>query len=162
MIITIIAAMAENRVIGRDNELPWDLPSDLKRFKELTFGHSVIMGRKTFESIGHPLPGRRNIVITRGEHHLLAGCLVVPDLPAAITACAGEAEIFICGGEGVFREALAMAHKIYLTIIDEEFDGDTYFPAIPDDFVEIGRETVMDDALPYDFVQYERRAGERG
>jgi dihydrofolate reductase len=162
MIITIIAAMAENRVIGRDNEMPWDLPSDLKRFRELTTGHSIIMGRKTFESIGHPLPDRRNIVITRGVHQLPAGCVAVPDLPSAIAVCEGEDEVFVCGGEGVFREAMAIAHRIYLTIIDEEFDGDAYFPDIPDDFVEIGRQSFMDDALPYDVVHYERRAGERG
>jgi len=156
MIISIIAAMAENRVIGRKNELPWDLPSEHRRFKEITMGHPIILGRKTFESIGRPLPGRRNIIIATQQGFSPEGCTVVKDLRAAITASEGADEVFICGGESVFREAMPLADRIYLTIVDEEFDGDAFFPEIPDDFVEVSRIRVEEDVLPYDMVLYER------
>jgi len=155
MIISIIAAMGENKVIGRENEMPWDIPSELQLFKERTMGHPVVMGRKTFESIGHPLPGRKNIIISSQQGFAPAGCIVVGDLPSAITAAEGADEVFICGGESVFREAMLIADRIYLTIIDEEFDGDTFFPEIPGDFVEIERQT-HEDILPYAMVRYER------
>lgn len=156
MIISIIAAMAENRVIGRENKLPWDLPSEHRRFKAITMGHPVIMGRKTFESIGHPLPGRKNVIIATRPGFSPAGCDVVNDLQSAIAACKGADEVFICGGESVFREAMPLADRIYLTIVNEEFDGDAYFPEIPDDFMEVRRARVEEDALPYDMVLYER------
>ena len=158
MVISIIAAMGENRVIGRGNEMPWDIPSELLRFKERTMGHPVIMGRKTFESIGHPLPGRKNIIISGQQGFAPEGCIVVRDLQSAITAAEGADEVFICGGESVFREAMPHADSIYLTIIEEEFDGDTFFPEIPDDFVEVERQT-FEDILPYAVVRYERRRG---
>jgi dihydrofolate reductase len=159
MIISIIAAMSENRVIGRENELPWDIPSDLRRFRELTMGHPIIMGRKTFESIGHALPGRTNIIITEQKDYSADGCVVVHDLHSAISACDGANEVFICGGEAIYREAMPLAHRIYLTIIDEEFDGDAFFPEIPEDLVEAGR-TTIEDVLPYDVVLYQRKAGD--
>jgi dihydrofolate reductase len=155
MIISIIAAMAENRVIGRGNEMPWDIPSELQLFKERTLGHPVIMGRKTFESIGHPLPGRTNIIITGQQGFACEGCVVVRDLRSAITAADGADEVFICGGESVFREAMQLADRIYLTVIDEEFEGDVFFPEIPDDFVEVERKS-FEDVLPYVIVRYER------
>jgi len=158
MIISIIAAMAENRVIGRQNKLPWDLPSEHRRFKEITMGHPIIMGRKTFESIGHPLSGRKNIIITTQQGFSPEGCVVVNDLQAAIRDCEGADEVFICGGEAVFREAMPLADKIYLTIVEEEFDGDALFPEIPDAFVEVERKK-FDDILPYAMVRYERKAG---
>lgn len=157
MIISIIAAMAENRVIGRRNELPWDLPSEHRRFREITMGHPVIMGRRTFESIGHPLPGRKNIIITTQQGFAPEGCSVVNDLQAAITTCEGADEVFICGGEAVFREAMPLADRIYLTVVEEEFDGDAFFPAIPDDFVEVERKS-FDDVLSYSMLRYERKA----
>lgn len=156
MIISIIAAMAENRVIGRENQIPWEIPSELRRFQETTMGHPVIMGRKTFESIGHHLPGRKNIIITKQEDFAPAGCVVARDLQEAVAAAAGADEIFICGGETVFREAMPIAHRIYLTVIDEEFDGDAFFPDIPADFVEVDRQS-FEDLLPYDVVRYERK-----
>jgi dihydrofolate reductase len=156
MIVSIIAAMAENRVIGRDNEMPWEIPSELKRFKEITMGHPVIMGRKTFESIGHLLPGRKNIIITGQQDYSVPETVIVPDLQAALAACEGSDEAFICGGDTVYRDALPLADRIYLTIIDEEFDGDSFFPEIPDDFVEVRRTRVEDDVLPYDTILYER------
>ena len=157
MIISIIAAMAENRVIGRENELPWNLPSEHRRFREITMRHPVIMGRRTFESIGHPLPGRKNIIITAQQGFTCEGCTVVVDLQSAIAACVGADEIFICGGESVFREAMPLADRIYLTIVDEEFDGDAFFPEIPDDFVEVERKS-FEDVLPYAMVRYERKS----
>ena len=157
MIISIIAAMAENRVIGRKNEMPWDIPSELRLFKERTMGHPVIMGRKTFESIGHPLPGRTNIIISGQKDYAPEGCIVVNSLQAAITACEGADEVFICGGAAVFRAAMPLADRIYLTIVEEEFDGDSFFPEIPDDFVEVERKS-FEDILPYAVVRYERKA----
>jgi len=156
MIISIIAAMAENRVIGRGDEMPWEIPSELQRFKEITMGHPVIMGRKTFESIGHPLPGRKNIVITRQQDYSAADTVVVPDLQAGLAAAAGADEVFICGGDTVYREAMPIVDRIYLTVIDEEFDGDSFFPEIPRDFVEVSRTRVENDVLPYDAILYER------
>ena len=156
MIISLIAAMAENRVIGRNNTIPWDLPADRKRFRALTLGHPVIMGRKTFESLAGPLPGRKNIVITRQMDYRAEGCFIAHDLASAV-AMAGEAdELFICGGGEIYRQALPIADRIYLTIIHSQFDGDTRFPEIPEQFVEVGRETV-EDAVPYSFVLYDKR-----
>jgi dihydrofolate reductase len=156
MLITIIAAMDENRVIGRDNQMPWDLPSDRKRFHAITRAHPVILGRKTFESIGRPLSNRKNIVLSRQEDYHAAGCTVVHGLEAAFAACAGAAEAFICGGEEVFRETIALADRLYLTIVHEEFDGDAYFPEIPPFFEEVGRRTI-EDFISYDIVFYKKK-----
>ncbi len=156
MIITIIAAMAENRVIGRNGFIPWDIPADRRRFQELTMGHSVIMGRRTFESIGRELPGRRMIVISRQPGYRAEGCHVVPDFASALAACAVEDEAFICGGEEVYRAALAVADRIQLTVIHREFGGDVRFPAIPGSFVEVAREEGS-DPIPFAFVLYERQ-----
>ena len=142
-------------MIGRENEMPWDIPSELRRFKETTLGHPVIMGRKTFESIGHPLPGRKNIIITSQQGYAAAGCIVARDLQRAISACEDSDEVFICGGAAVYTEAMPIADRIYLTIIDEEFDGDAFFPEIPNDFQEIERKSY-EDILPYDVVIYQR------
>jgi dihydrofolate reductase len=131
MIISIIAAMAENRVIGRDGAIPWDIPEDRRRFRELTMGRPVIMGRKTYESIGHPLPGRSTIVVTRKAGFRADGCLVVHDLQAALAACAGSDEVFVCGGEVIYREALPLAKRLYLTLVPGMVAGDTRFPEIP-------------------------------
>jgi dihydrofolate reductase len=109
--------MAANRVIGRNNALPWHLPADLKHFKALTLGHPVVMGRRTYESIGKPLPGRRNLVITRNRNFSAPGCEVVASLDAALTACGGAAEIFIIGGAELYRESLARAQRLELTDI---------------------------------------------
>lgn len=149
--------MAENRVIGRNGAIPWDLPGDRRRFRELTWGHPVIMGRRTFESIGRPLPGRRNIVLSRQEGYFAAGCIVVHDLPSALAA-AGEAdEIFVIGGGELYREALPRAERLYLTIVHREAEGDVLFPEIPPgEFVELERRAVPDN-LPCEFVIYQRR-----
>jgi dihydrofolate reductase len=155
MVISIIAAMAENRVIGRNNKMPWDLPSDRRRFHTITRGHPIIMGRKTFESIGRPLSGRTNIVLTRRKDYSPSGCTIVHDLKSALSACIGADEVFICGGEDIFRQTVALVDRIYLTVIHCSVIGDAFFPEIPSVFLEVGREEVL-DVMPYTLVQYNR------
>lgn len=143
MIVSLIAAMARNRVIGRDNALPWHIPADLRRFRDLTLGHTVIMGRKTYESIGKPLPGRRTVVVTRQEGYAVPGCIVVHSLEAALAAADCADEVFICGGGELYAEALPLAERIYLTVVSLEVAGDAVFPELPPGtFVETGREEV--------------------
>ncbi|MGE5172605.1 MAG: dihydrofolate reductase [Betaproteobacteria bacterium] len=156
MIISIIAAMAENRVIGRDNKMPWDLPSDRKRFHAITRGHPIILGRKTFESIGRPLSYRMNIVLTRQKDYHAEGAVIVHDLQSAFTACEGADEVFICGGEEIFRETIFLADRIYLTIVHRSVQGDAYFPDIPDHLSVTERREVVEDIMPYSLVLYER------
>lgn len=146
MIISIIAAMASNGVIGRAGALPWHLPVDLRRFRELTVGHTVIMGRKTFQSIGRPLPERVTIVLTRRGEFEAAGVAVAGSLQEALAAAAGEGEVFICGGGEVYRQAFPLADRIYLTVINREYAGDVLFPEIPSGwFVEVSREPFPGD-----------------
>jgi len=156
MIISIIAAMDEDRVIGRGNKLPWHLPVDLKRFRMLTLGHPVIMGRKTYESIGRPLDGRKNIVITRQAGYRAEGCFVVHDLRAAFEACGDAGEAFVLGGETLFRDVLPLADKVYLTVVQTRVEGDVRFPAIPEDLKLVSREQAK-DVFPLEFRLYERR-----
>lgn len=128
MIISIIAAMSRNQVIGQNNQLPWHLPVDLAHFKKTTLGKTVIMGYKTFESIGcRPLPKRRNIIISRQKREL-NGAECFSNLEAALATCSAEAEVMICGGAEIYRMALPIAHQMYLTIVDVDIAGDTYFP----------------------------------
>jgi dihydrofolate reductase len=158
--ICLIAALAANRVIGKNNVLPWRLTADLKRFKALTMGHPIVMGRKTYESIGRPLPGRRNLVITRNRDYNAPGCEVVSSLDAAIAACRGTREIFIIGGAGLFRESLPRAHCLEFTEIRTEIEGDVTFPEFcMGEWRETRREIHSDEAgIPfrYDFARYER------
>jgi len=155
MIISLIAAMAENRVIGRKNKMPWDLPSDRKRFHAITRGHPVILGRKTFESIGRPLSARTNIVLTRRTDYSAPGCIVVHDIESAFAACAEADEVFVCGGEEIFRETISMSDRIYLTLIHQLVEGDAYFPEIPPFFVEAERSEI-EDIMPYALLLYQR------
>lgn len=159
MILSLIAAMAENRVIGYRNAIPWNIPSDQKRFRDITMGHSVIFGRKTFEIIGRPLPGRKNVVLTRRKDYHAAGATSVHSLKEAFKKCEGD-EVFICGGGMVFHEAIALAQRIYLTVIHRPYEGDTFFPEIPEYFNEIKREEVT-DTPPYRFVFFERQGGRK-
>ena len=160
--VFLILARADNGVIGGDGGMPWHLPADLKRFKALTMGHPVLMGRKTYESIGKPLPGRRNLVITRNRGYSAPGCEVVHSLDAALDACPGAEEIFIIGGAELYREALPRAQRLEFTEIHAEFDGDTSFPPFPpDQWRETARECHGSEAgapFRYDFVRYERIA----
>jgi dihydrofolate reductase len=155
MIISLIAAMSKERVIGRDGKLPWHVPADLTRFKTITMGHAVVMGRKTFESIGHPLPGRRNIVLTRTVKEI-KGCEIAHSLHEAISATEGDEEIFICGGGEIFREALPLCQRIYLTVIQESYQGDVYFPEIPPTFHQLHIEERSDLTPPISFLVLEK------
>jgi len=156
MIISLIAAMAENRAIGNKNAIPWDIPSDQKRFRDITMGHVVIFGRKTFEIIGRPLSGRKNIVLTRQRDYRAEGAVVTHSLDEAFAACKDAGEVFICGGGMVFHETIALAQRVYLTIIHASFEGDVFFPEMPKYFIEIKREEIT-DMPPYSFVLFERK-----
>ena len=159
MILSQIAAMSDNHVIGKNNQLLWHMPNDLKHFKNTTSGHTVIMGRKTFDSVGKPLPKRRNIIITR-QPITIEGCEVVNSIEAALALCKNEDEVFIVGGAEIYRQSLHLSDRIYLTIIHHFFDGDSFFPEIsPNEWKEVSRENHPADeknAFPYSFVTYER------
>ncbi len=156
MVISIIAAMARNRVIGSHNAIPWRIPSDQRLFRSMTMGHSVLFGRVTYEGIGRPLDGRKTIVVTSRAHYQAPGAVVVHSLEEAFEEAKGDDVLFIGGGGTVFRETIEMADRIYLSIIHRNFDGDAWFPEIPDVFQEVKREEMI-DIMPYAFVQYERR-----
>ncbi len=151
MKLTIIAAIARNGVIGDQGRIPWHISDDLKRFKRLTLGHPIIMGRKTYESIGKPLPGRRNLVLTRQT--ALPGVESFASLGAALKACRDNETVFVIGGAEIYREALPMADVLYLTHVHRDVAGDTRFPDYsPAEWTEKTRE----DAVEYSFVEYER------
>lgn len=157
--ISLVAALARNRVIGRDGALPWHLPEDLRHFKALTLGHPVVMGRRTWESIGRPLPGRRNVVITRQDGYAATGAEVFRDLDSALQALAGAAEVFVIGGGEVYAAALPLADRLHLTELHAEVPGDALFPRFdPDDWVQASREPhAAHGGMRYDFVVYDRR-----
>jgi len=160
MLISIIAAVAENGVIGKNGALPWRLPADLARFKELTKGKAVIMGRKTYESIGKPLPDRINIVVTGDGAYQAPGCEVVASIEDVL-ALAKTDEVFCIGGADLYRQFLTRANKMYITQIHESFDGDTKFPDVSwEEWQEVSRtEGVADEKNPHahTFVVYERK-----
>jgi len=161
MSISFIVAMDQNRVIGRNNRLPWHLPADLAFVKKTTWGHPVLMGRKTYESIGRPLPGRTNVIFTRNRDYRAEGCEIVHTVEEAIAKFDGEGkELFILGGAEIYRLFLPIADRIYATEIAHEFEGDTFFPEIdPEIWREVSRQKgIRDEKNPYDydFVVYER------
>lgn len=161
MTVSFLLAMDRRGGIGIDNKLPWRLPADLAYFKRLTLGHTVLMGRRTYESIGKPLPKRRNIVVTRDRGYKAEGCEVVHDLEAALERFGREDELFVIGGSEIFKAALPEADKLYITYIDHEFAADTFFPAVEEaQWRLVSREPgVKDERNPYDyeFLVYERR-----
>jgi dihydrofolate reductase len=165
MRVSIIAAVATNRVIGKDNALPWRLPADLARFKRLTLGHHVVMGRRTFESIGRPLPGRTTVVLTRNEAYEPGGVRVAASLDEALdtAAGAGDDEAFVAGGAEVYRRALDRADRMYLTVVHGRVEGDAFFPEYDASaWAIVGREEhETDDRNPFrlSFVTYDRRGG---
>ena len=160
MTISIIVAIAQNNAIGKNNQLLWHMPNDLKHFKEITSGRTIIMGRKTFDSVGKPLPRRRNIVVTRQDIQI-PGCEVVKSVEEGLALCTGEDEVFIGGGAEIYKQAMDITNRIYLTIIHQEFEADTFFPEIDySQWAEISREDYQPDdknPLPYSFITLARR-----
>ncbi len=158
--ISVIAALAKNRVIGIENRLPWRLPEDLAHFKALTLGHPILMGRKTFESLGRPLPGRTNVVITRNPDYRPEGCLVAASIPAAIALCGEADEVFFIGGAELYAQAIPLADRLYITEVDVDAIGDAWFPDYDRRaFKEVSRVShtgEKGDPLRFDFVVYER------
>ena len=163
--LSILVAMARNRVIGRNNQLPWHLPADLKHFKSLTMGKPIVMGRKTYESIGRPLPGRTNIIITHQTNYQALGAIVVNSIAAALQACKDtnpiNNESFIIGGEKLFQQTLEICQRMYITEIQKDFEGDTFFPEFdPDVWEETQRDKHIaenNDNLEYHFVILDRK-----
>ena len=145
--ISLIVAMAKNRVIGANGAIPWHLPEELKRFKNLTMGHHILMGRKTWESIGRLLPGRETVVVTRQHSYKVPGATVTHSLGDAIQASSGDSQIFVIGGAELFREALPLASRLYLTTVDVEVAGDTFMPEFDmRQWREVGCDAVAADA----------------
>ncbi len=161
MDISLICAMSENRVIGINGDLPWRMPTDMARFRQLTMGHTVIMGRKTFESIGSALPNRKNIVLTRQLFFEAKGCEVANGIRHALSICKGE-KVFIIGGGEIYRQALPYANKMHITIVYTRVNGDAFFPDISlNEWRNIpGKKIKADDNNPYDyqFVLYVKRS----
>lgn len=159
MRISLIVAMGENQVIGADNRMPWHLPADLKRFRQITMGKPMLMGRKTYESIGRPLPGRKNIILTSNPDYEAPGCVVVHSLEQAFQAADAE-ELMVIGGSALYRECLPIAERLYLTQIHREFAGDTFFPEFDRAaWREVAREESEadpDSGLSYSFLVLER------
>ena len=157
--LSIIAAVARNGVIGLNNTLPWHLPEDLKRFRALTTGHHILMGRKTYESLGRLLPGRTTVIVSRRPDYRVTGAIVVNSLRQAISACGADEEVFVIGGAQLYREALPLANKLYLTRIEQDFNGDTHFPPLD---LKRWREVSSEAGLSahgfgYTFVTYENK-----
>ena len=162
---SILVAMASNRTIGINNKLPWRCPEDLKHFKALTMGHHLIMGRKTFDSIGKPLPGRTTVVVSRNHELKIAGCIMAHSLEQAIAACIGDSEIFVVGGAELYAQAMPLMDTLYITEIQKEVEGDAHFPEFKrDEWHEVSRAMHSQQEpqpLQYHFVTY-RRKGQYG
>jgi dihydrofolate reductase len=156
-VIACVVAHSANRVIGRDGDLPWHLPADLKRFRELTSGHAVVMGRRTYESLPdrfRPLPNRRNLVLSRDPAYTAPGAEVFPDLASALAACPDD--VFVIGGGATYEQALALADRVYATEIDAHVDGDTYFPELAGWQAVETSSPAAENGHTYCFVTYER------
>ncbi len=154
--------MASNSAIGLNNQMPWHLSADLKRFKQITLGHPVIMGRLTFEAIGKPLPGRTNIVVSRNSAYQPEGCVVVDSIEAAIShSCRLADEVFVIGGSTLYEATLPIADNLYITQIHQDFEGDTFFPLlVRKQWLEVGREDIADDAtagFTYSFLKLRKK-----
>jgi dihydrofolate reductase len=153
MLLSAIVAMSENKVIGKNNSLPWHLPADLQHFKTITMGKPILMGRKTFESIGRPLPGRKNVVITRDTTFKAEGCVVVHSVDDALKECVNDAEVVVIGGAELFSQMLPNVKRLYLTVIHHEFDGDVFFPELNlQEWKEVKRiDNKADEKNRYDY-----------
>ena len=164
MIISLIAAMTRNHVIGKDNDLPWKLPDDMKFFQQTTKGHVVIMGRKNYDSLPpkfKPLPNRTNVILTRQKDFVADDCEVFTDIRQAIEFAKnqGEQEVFVIGGGEIYKQSMKMADRLYLTEIDTELDGDTFFPQVGTEWIEKKRIPHSSDErhqFAFDFVTYEK------
>lgn len=157
--ISIIVAMSNNNVIGINNTLPWHIPQDLKRFKSLTMGNPIVMGRKTFDSIGRPLPGRKNIVITRNEDSIIEGVEIVNSINSLLALIKDEEHVFVIGGEQIYKIFLDHATHLYVTEVDSDVVGDAHFPKLStSQWKEVGREKLVSkDDLHFSFVDYIRQ-----
>jgi len=159
-ILSIITAMDNNRLIGKNNALPWHLPEDLAFFKRTTLNKPIIMGRKTFESIGRPLPGRTNIIISRNSDYKVEGCVVLNSIEAVLEYCKNDNEIMLIGGASLYEQWLPYAHQMYLTRIDNEFEGDAWFPEYhPEQWETVWHEShtsKQDPTLKYQFIKLKR------
>jgi dihydrofolate reductase len=160
--ISFLVAMDQKRTIGKDNDLPWHLPADLKYFKQVTMGHPIVMGRKTHEAIGRVLPGRENIVLTRDKSYTSPDCTVIHSIEELLDIDKGKnEEVFVIGGAEIFKEVFASADRLYITCIEDVFEGDTYFPEFdPSEWEIISKEKgIKDDKNPYDYyyIVYERK-----
>jgi dihydrofolate reductase len=160
--ITVIAAIASNKALGKDNDLIWHLPADLKRFKKVTTGHYILMGRNTYESIGRPLPNRTTIIITRNKNYFKEGCLIANSLEQAIEMAKPAAQIFIIGGAQIYKETIAknVAVQLDITLVHHSFEADVFFPEIdPKIWEEVAREDYKADEkndYDYSFVSYQK------
>lgn len=156
--LSLIAAVARNGVIGRDNTLPWHLPEDLKRFRALTTGHHIIMGRKTYESINRLLPGRTTIIVTRNPDYHVPGALTAASLEQAVELCGDDEEVFLIGGAELFKDGFHLGDKVYLTEIDAEFAGDVFMPPLdPAEWQETLRERhTSEQGWDYTYINYTR------
>lgn len=161
MLIATIFAMSENRVIGKNNQLPWHLPADLKHFKKVTLGKPILMGRKTYESIGRPLPERCNVVITKDSDYQAPGCVVVNSIEKALAVTKESDEIFVIGGALLYQEMLPLTQRLYMTIIHQQFEGDAFFPELnKNEWHEVERLNHSEDAEnkhSYSFLILDRR-----
>lgn len=161
--ITIIAAIAANNALGKDNDLIWHLPADLKRFKKVTSGHHILMGRKTYESIGKPLPNRTTVIITRNKDYKAAGCIVVDSIEKAIAVAQEDAQVFIIGGAQIYQQAMSsnLVDQLDITQVHHAFEADVYFPEIDTtDWIQLSNEDFKaDDKNKYDFsfVSYKKK-----
>jgi dihydrofolate reductase len=151
--IAIIAAIAKNRVIGKDGKIPWHISDDLKRFKKLTTGHTILMGRKTFESLGRQLANRRNVVISSGT---MSGVESYRSIPEALNALANEEKIFVIGGGQIYAELLDRADELFLTMVDKEVDGDTFFPPYEELVITTFKLTNKEEQGGYTFMDYRK------
>jgi dihydrofolate reductase len=152
--IIMIAAVAENNALGKNNDLLWHLPNDFKRFKEITSGHHIVMGRKTFESFPKPLPNRTHVIITRQKDFQFEGCIVVSDLEKAIAACTKTEDIYIIGGGEIYTQSISFADQLDITRVHHSFDADVYFPEIDPEIWELTNETfnTKDEKHLFDYT----------
>lgn len=157
--LALIVAIAKDGVIGINNTLPWHLPEDLKRFRALTMGHHIIMGRKTYDSLGRLLPGRTTVIVTRNREYQVEGALIAHSLQDAIALCKNDDEVFLIGGAELYQAGLALADKLYITEIDLDVTGDAHFPQIPhSQWQQVAREAhISEKGLKFNYVTYQRK-----